>query len=127
LPDYALLIGDPALNFLLGPHEHEILDLGEAWYEMTTLPFVYAVWALRRGVENAALRRHLREARDFGLDTIDHIVRSRTEYTEDFRKDYFGWHIHYHLGADEKRGLVKFIDLLRKHGIGPVHEPKFVA
>src|SRR5437763_11023117 len=45
LPDYAMLIGDPALNFLLGPHEHQIWDLGAAWYELTQLPFVYAVWA----------------------------------------------------------------------------------
>lgn len=127
LPDYALLIGDPALDFLLGPHEHETFDLGAAWYEMTALPFVYAVWALRRGVENSALRRHLSEAREFGLDTLDFIIRNRTEYTEDFRKDYFGWHIHYHLGSDEKRGLAKFIELLRKHNLGTVHEPKFVS
>src|SRR5947208_8275045 len=53
LPEYAMLIGDPALDFLLGPHEHEILDLGAAWFEMTALPFVYAVWALRRGTENS--------------------------------------------------------------------------
>src|SRR5215471_11839325 len=127
MPDYALLIGDPALDFTLGAHEHEIFDLGAAWFEMTALPFVYAVWALRRGVENSALRRALTEAREFGLDTMDYIIRSRTEYTEDFRKDYFGWHIHYHLGSDEKRGLAKFIELLRKHGLGPVHDPKFVS
>jgi len=128
MPDYALLIGDPALDFLLSPvHEHEILDLGEAWYELTQLPFVYAVWALRRGVKNADLRRQLGEARDFGLDTLDHIIRHRKEYDYDFRKDYLGWHIHYHLGADEKRGLGKFIELLRKHGLGPIHEPKFVS
>jgi len=126
LPDYALLIGDPALNFVFSPHEHEIFDLGSAWFELTALPFVYAVWALRRGMENSRLRRQLTEARKFGLDTIDHIIRDRTEYTEDFRKDYFGWHIHYHLGSDEKRGLAKFIELLRKHGLGPVHEPKFI-
>src|SRR5258706_16288388 len=47
LPDYALLIGDPALDFLRAPQSHEIWDLGAAWYEMTGLPFVYAVWALR--------------------------------------------------------------------------------
>src|ERR1043166_9652291 len=35
LPDYAVLIGDPALNFLLGPHEHEVWDLGAVWYELT--------------------------------------------------------------------------------------------
>jgi chorismate dehydratase len=127
LPDYAMLIGDPALDFTFAPHQHEILDLGAAWYEMTRLPFVYAAWALRRGLENASLRRQLREARDFGLDTLDEIIRSRSEYDYDFRNDYLGWHIHYHLGADEKRGLAKFAELLRKHGSEPVYEPKFVV
>jgi chorismate dehydratase len=127
LPDYAMLIGDPALDFALSPREHEIWDLGAAWYELTNLPFVYAIWALRRGVENSALRRILREARDFGLDTLDSIIRTRTEYTYDFRKDYLGWHIHYHLGSDEKRGLAKFMELLRRHGCGPIHEPRFVV
>jgi len=116
-PDYLMLIGDRALDFALGPHEHEIWDLGAAWYEHTGLPFVYAVWALRR---------QLREAKDFGLDTLDSIIRNRTEYDYDFRKDYFGWHIHYHLGSDEKRGIAKFMELLRKHDMGPVYEPKFV-
>ena len=125
-PDYLMLIGDRALDFALGQHEHEIWDLGAAWYELTGLPFVYAVWALRRGLENAALRKQLREAKDFGLDTLDSIIRDRTEYTSEFRKDYLGWHIHYHLGTDEKRGLAKFMELLRKHGIGPVYEPRFV-
>lgn len=127
LPDYALVIGDHALDLLLGPHEHELWDLGAAWYELTSLPFVYAVWALRRGVQNAALRRKLREARDFGLDTLDSIIRTRTEYDLEFRQDYLGWHIHYHLGADEKRGLAKFIELLLKHGATTVFEPKFVV
>ena len=53
------------------------------------------------------------------MDTLDHIIRNRTEYTEDFRKDYFGWHLHYHLASDEKRGIAKFMELLRKHGVGP--------
>ena len=127
LPDFALLIGDRALDLALGAHEHEIWDLGAAWYEFAKLPFVYAVWALRRGVENHALRRQLREARDFGLDTLETIIRTRTDYTYDFRKDYLGWHIHYHLGTDEKRGLKKFSELLRSHGLGPIYEPKFVV
>jgi len=125
--DFVLLIGDVALDFTLGPHDHEIFDLGVAWYEMTQLPFVFAVWALRRGIENAALRRQLRDAKDFGLDTLETIIRERTEYDYDFRKDYLGWHIHYHLGSEEKRGLAKFMELLRKHGLGPVYEPKFVV
>ena len=124
--DFVLLIGDPALDFLFASPGHEILDLGTAWFELTALPFVYAVWALRRGRENKVLRRQLRDAKDFGMDTLDQIITTRTEYSLEFRKDYFGWHIHYHLGTDEKRGIAKFIELLRKHRLGPVADPKFV-
>jgi len=127
LSDYALLIGDPALDFLRSSRQHEIWDLGAAWYDLTKLPFVYAVWALRRDMEKSRLRRQLREAKNFGLDTLDSIISSRAEYDYDFRKDYLGWHIHYHLGSDEKRGLAKFMELLRRHGFGPVYEPRFVV
>ncbi len=127
LPDFALLIGDRALAFLLGPHEHEIWDLGVAWYELTHLPFVYAVWALRRGVENTRLRRLLREAKDFGLDTLDAIISQRADYDRGFLKDYLGWHVHYHFGSDEKRAVARFMELLRKHGLGPVFEPHYVS
>src|SRR5581483_9169066 len=94
------LIGDRAIDFLLAQHPHQIWDLGQAWFELTQLPFVYAVWALRRGVPNAALRRQLREAKNFGMETLDFIIGNRTEFTHEFRKDYLGWHIHFHLGSD---------------------------
>ena len=124
--DNVFMIGDQAIAFMRARHGHEILDLGTAWYEMTDLPFVYAVWALRR-IPNAALRRRLREAKAFGMDTLDYIISSRTEFDYNFRKDYLGWHIHYHLGSDERRGIAKFIELLRKHGLGTVFEPRFVV
>ncbi len=126
-PDFVLLIGDPALDLLRADPAHQVWDLGTAWMELTRLPFVYAVWALRRGIENQALRRRLRDAKDFGFETLDYIISERAEYDYHFRKDYLGWHIHYHLGADEKRGLIKFMELLRRHGLGPVYEPRFVA
>jgi chorismate dehydratase len=123
-----LLIGDPAIDFLRAQpaHPHEIWDLGAAWFEMTRLPFVYAVWVLRRGIENAELKRQLREAKSFGLDTLDHIINTRPEYDLAFRKDYLGWHVHYHLGTDEKRGIAKFVELLRKHRSTPVYDARFV-
>jgi chorismate dehydratase len=126
LPDFALLIGDVALDLQFAPRDHALWDLGTAWYELTQLPFVYAVWALRRGIDNRRLRRQLREAKQFGMETLDYIISSRTEYTYDFRRDYLGWHIHYHLGSDEKRALARFAALLREHGAGPVYEPQFV-
>ena len=124
--DFVLLIGDQAIEFQRAPHTHEIFDLGSAWTEMTNLSFVYAVWALRRGIENRELRAELRAARRFGIETLDYLIETRPEFDEDFRRDYFEWHIQYHLGEDEKRAIAKFCELLRKHNLGPVFEPKFV-
>ena len=125
--DFVLLIGDRAIEFQRAPHEHEILDLGAAWQELTNLPFVFAVWALRRGIENRELRRELREAKNWGIKTLDTIIETREEFDVDFRRDYFEWHIQYHLGEDEKRAIAKFCELLRKHNLGPVFEAKFVS
>lgn len=127
LVDAVLLIGNPAIDFRREAHEHQIWDLGQAWSEMTNLPFVFAVWALRKGKVDDATKRLLREARDFGLDTLDYIITTRSEYDLEFRKDYLGWHIHFHLGADEKKGIARFVELLDKHGLGPVHPPEFVS
>ena len=134
--DFVLLIGDRAIDFQRvhppspgsgATSAHEIFDLGWAWTEMTNLPFVYAIWALRRGIENKELRRELREAKSFGMETLDYLIETREAYDEDFRRDYFEWNIHYHLASDEKRGIAKFCELLRKHNLGPVFEPKFVS
>jgi len=124
--DFVLLIGDRAIEFQRTPHAHEIFDLGAAWLEQTQLPFVYAGWALRRGIENRELRRELKAAKRFGLDSLDAIIETRTEFDEDFRRDYFEWHIHFHLGEDEKRGIGRFGELLQKHHLGPVFPPRYV-
>ena len=127
LPDCTLLIGNPGIDFRRSKPAHQIWDLGAAWYELAKLPFVYAVWALRRDIDTTPLRRQLREARDFGLDTLDYLINHGTEYDLNFRKDYLGWHIHYHLGSDEKRGLAKFVEYLRKHSGREVFDPRFVS
>jgi len=124
--DFVLLIGDRAIEFQRTPHAHEIFDLGAAWLEQTQLPFVYAGWALRRGIENRELRRELKAAKRFGLDSLDAIIETRTEFDEDFRRDYFEWHIHFHLGEDEKRAIGRFGELLQKHHLGPVFPPRYV-
>jgi chorismate dehydratase len=111
--DFVLLIGDQAIEFQRTPHSHEIFDLGHAWLELTNLPFVYAVWALRRGVDNRELRQELRAAKHFGMETMDYIIETREEFDEDFRRDYFEWHIHFHLGEDEKRAIARFSELLQ--------------
>src|SRR6201996_7141626 len=66
--DFVLLIGDPAIDFQRAPHTHEIFDLGTAWQDLTGLPFVFAVWALRRGLENRELRGELKQAKRYGME-----------------------------------------------------------
>lgn len=125
--DFVLLIGDRAIEFQRSSHSHQIYDLGAAWLEMTQLPFVYAVWALRRGLsEVRELKRELKESKQFGMETIDTIIETREEFDEDFRRDYFEWHIHYHLGEDEKRAIARFGELLGKHNLGTVFSPRYI-
>jgi chorismate dehydratase len=77
--DAVLVIGDPAL--LLGergayPHAY---DLGLAWKEWTGLPFVFAVWAARRGADSARVREiheALLESRAWGLAHIEELAPS---------------------------------------------------
>lgn len=45
-----LLIGDDALRLRANGTYPYQLDLGEAWYEMTNLPFVFGVFAIRREI-----------------------------------------------------------------------------
>ena len=125
--EFVLLIGDPAIEFRRVPGPHAIFDLGAAWTKLTHLPFVYAVWALRRGVENRGLRRELMRAAVSGREQREEIIRSRPEFDEAFRRDYFTRHIHYQLAEDEKRGIACFGGLLRQHGLGPVFEPVFAS
>jgi chorismate dehydratase len=126
MPDFVLLIGDPALDFLFASPEHTILDLGKAWFDLTQLPFVFAVWVLRRGLENLELRRRLIQAKRLGLDTLDQIIQNRPEYSCQFRREYFRTNLCFHLGPDEKRGIARFAQLLRQHRSAPVYEPRFV-
>ncbi len=127
LPDCFMMIGDRALRFLLSSHTHETWDLGSAWTDLTSLPFVYAVWVLQRNPNLTPLRQILREAKSFGLETLESLIQEQTEFTPDFRRDYLTWHIHYHLGQDERRGIQCFINLLNKHNLGPVYPPNYVA
>ncbi len=46
--DAALIIGDKALKEKWHVHFDHIYDLGQMWLELTGLPFVFALWAVRK-------------------------------------------------------------------------------
>ena len=121
-----LHIGNPAIDFLRAPHPHAIWDLGTAWHKLTGLPFVFAVWALRRGHHDEALREKLRTAKSNGLTHLTQTIETYPDYDADFRQSYLGGHIKYDLGDKEKAGLAKFVELLETHGEMEIDEPTFV-
>ncbi|HYT05229.1 MAG TPA: menaquinone biosynthesis protein [Gemmatimonadales bacterium] len=71
--DAVLVIGDAALALAArGTYPHRY-DLGEEWKRWTGLPFVFAVWAARRSVDSAAVRRAheaLLASRGWGLANL---------------------------------------------------------
>lgn len=115
MPRNALLIGDPAIRFALGPHGHRIWDLGAAWKEWTGLPFVFAVWAVREVAATRVLADGLRAARESGLRRLAEWVEARPEFTRAFREAYLGGHIRYGLGEREKAGIERFCRELDTH------------
>jgi chorismate dehydratase len=135
LADYAavpeleavLLIGDRALEFAARPPAHAIWDLGQAWWELTGLSFVYAGWALRRGIDRHALCERLRRACAQGQAELEGIIAERPEHDAAFRRVYLRECMHFALGAAEKQGLARFGELLEKHGRGPVYPPRYVS
>ena len=47
-PDAILAIGDEALNLRHHPEYPHRTDLGEAWRDLTDLPFIFGVWIVQR-------------------------------------------------------------------------------
>ena len=64
--DAVLVIGDRAMR-VPGEPFHDVVDLGEAWHTMTGLPFVFALWVAREGVELGDLPDALEQSRAAGL------------------------------------------------------------
>ena len=116
----SLLIGDPAIIFRNRTSDPEVsyLDLGGEWYRKTGLPFVFALWQLKKDFTGKKfLADSLRDAKNRGLANLPEIV-SRTSYPE-FALRYLSQYVRYDLGEEEKRGLGLYADYLRKKKLIP--------
>lgn len=133
--DAALLIGDPAL--LAREHREAIeaahpgllwLDLATVWRELTGLPWVAAVWAVRpealdsAGVTAARLTADLVMSRDNGLAHIDRLVQEwtpRLEVPAATIRAYLTENIHYMLDAECVKAIEMFRGLAAGIGVLP--------
>jgi chorismate dehydratase len=111
--DAALVIGDAALDYTGGA---ERLDLGQAWQDLTGLPFVWAFWAGRPGALRPEHVARLQRAQRDGLAALPTIARdaargdaARAARNEGYLRD----NIAYAFGDAERAGLREFY--LRAH------------
>jgi chorismate dehydratase len=135
----ALIIGDRCFAFEAACSASErgirSLDLGEAWFGLTGLPFVFAAWAVapdfpgRRGREAVnELTALLAEARDSGLARLDAIAAREASAGAlgpggragaEALLYYFRTSLRYVLGPEEMAGLRRFQELCVKHAVVP--------
>ena len=119
--DAVLVIGDRAMRV---PHEpfHEVVDLGEAWHALTGLPFVFALWVAREGVDLGDLPAALEQSRAAGLAMRGRLARMHgLRLGLDFATcyDYLTRVLSYDLGEPEIAGLERFAAMAAALGLAP--------
>ncbi len=117
--DAVLLIGDRAMRACL-PGFQYAFDLGQEWFEWTGLPFVYAVWAVREGVDLCGVDEALREAKERGLDRAGPIAYAeapRLGLDAGFCRRYLSNILHFDLGPREQAGLHHYYMLACELGL----------
>ncbi len=110
----ALVIGDRALKLPESLHGARRVDLAELWNRHTGLPFVFAVWAARKGAATPELSRALAASYARGAASLREIEKEFTE-TLDLPPGrvhtYLTRHLHYDLGGEELDAMALFFRL----------------
>ncbi len=108
--DAILLIGDRAMHPARGLYR-EIWDLGDRWCRWTGLPFVFAMWVAREGIDTDELGYWLEQSRDLGLSRLHEIAAREAPAhgldAVDVQR-YFAENLHFQLGDRERLGLEAF-------------------
>ncbi|MEO5570608.1 MAG: menaquinone biosynthesis protein [Bacteroidia bacterium] len=106
-----LVIGDRAL--LMKNNFKYSYDLSEAWYEMTSLPFVFACWVANKKIPGRFIEK-FNEALKFGVNHIDEVIAEKKNMNLSFEEMqyYLKMNISYALDAEKKKGMNMFLELL---------------
>jgi chorismate dehydratase len=117
--DAVLLIGDRAMRACLPGFAHAF-DLGQEWFEWTSLPFVFAVWAVREGADLGNVAWALAEAKRRGLAQVGQIAHDeapRLGLDAGFCRRYLANILHFDLGPREQAGLHHYYMLACELGL----------
>ena len=130
--DAVLVIGDAALLLRAQGSYPHVLDLGEEWKRWTGLPFVFAVWAARRGVDRTAVRdvhRALLASRKWGLANLPALAEQAARATDVDQGDCAEYlaGLDYSLSYRHLAGLTDFLRRLAGRGVIPDGTLSFVG
>ena len=119
--DAVLLIGDRAIH---SPPERfaEVWDLGDQWCQWSGLPFVFAMWVARSGVDISDLEPGLAVARDCGVEKLEQIAQAEAAalgLTVPQCVSYLRDNLHFCLGPRECDGLELFHEKSIALGLAP--------
>jgi len=121
-----LAIGDEALVLAQAQTYPYMIDLSKIWYEETSLPFVFAIWAMRqefcRNNPEVAMEIHheLLRCRNEGKQDLKNIskrVAPRVSMETEACYEYLRG-IEHDLSPLKKKGLIRFIEHLIERGEG---------
>lgn len=113
--DACVLIGD--IGMQADGEGLYVLDLGQEWFELTGLPFTWALWT---GDDKLTpeLVDLLLKSKEWGTSHLDeviaHVVKDR-KWTQADAERYLRTTMNYDLTPDHIKGLEKFRELLVKH------------
>jgi chorismate dehydratase len=116
-----LLIGDKVICDAPAGMQHQ-LDLGAAWKDLTGLPFVFAVWTARAGVNLADIPARLADALRRGMENLDEIIAEHAVprgWPPELARQYLTDYLRFDISAEHLRAIAHFHDLAARHGIIP--------
>jgi len=116
-----LLIGDKVVCDEPRGFRHQ-LDLGAEWKGLTGLPFIFAVWMARPGVDTNRLAVLLTQAKQAGEANIDQIIARHAlsrGWPAKLARKYLTEHLIYDIGPRELDAIARFFDMAADEGIIP--------
>lgn len=129
----ALLIGDRALAAAQHcPAGFQVTDLGALWYNFTGMPFVFALWILRKEAvekfpdEVEGLAKQLQASRQYAFNHLPEMaarLASLSGFTARHLEEYWRG-MSYDLTDGHVEGLRLYFTLCHKHGLLD-REPEF--
>ncbi len=113
-----ILIGTRALHWREAWPDGTTLDLGKVWSEWTGLPFVYALWATREGLDLETHRvaewmEEFERLKERNLQNLDAVISAGASLADERitsaeARRYLTENITFDFGDDERLALVRF-------------------